>query len=710
MQGCLLEERDTPQGKLAKIFIQGVSEHPYMGKWIQNQWVPAHIVTKGEPWKHDPKDWKIKLNLTQQPNVDTRLSQSSSDLSVLGRTITKLVTAIFAVPAQFGGTEMQNLMSVKKIDANYVSKAIIKGIKDANLYGTLNRPNFSITEVIQNASQRINLHYHSRGIGIYLRYHETKPQLKYWKPNTKYIYVGRTIDFRTRFTDHKATKSKYGELTRGSHTMRMVALCMLSFQDYMDFSTIAEQVFLCLFESYRAQLLVSSSSSIFSESPMSYVDAIEATTFFRDLSHRVFLECGWRGAVGRDDFGVPLGANYGMPLTERNWMKEQTLFVRNDTYIKDSATGESMPVAVFRSAKTKRATYIKNHGVHMIRTFRKRHKKAVYITFKHIIYKDDGKMSPPRDAPFFLVFEVRTDGGPHPQAWSRLPEIGTFVNSDQARSLAARIEWEYPQNSGEWRSSYMQVVNTQVMADENVPGSHLSHAKVISFLQWLTDTKPNHSHSWIPRLTGCARVYQAFCNLHDQTVEIGPQKPIAMKNGARRTVDNIIADMRAPHLHLNNVDGPFGDLSVPGQLINNKRKLCDFCSLVATKPGGDCVPLGSHPRCCPSCWLFGRPCCSWTYNSAIRHPATFTDTTLMGGKRRSKNVVSPEDIALNRKLVAALVAQPMWTNTGQEPSFRPMVSVLGLAKGQDDIAEDDDIREEGDQADSDDGEDDGDAD
>jgi hypothetical protein len=256
----------------------------------------------------------------------------------------------------------------------------------------------------------------------------------------------------------------------------------------------------------------------------------------------------------------------------------------------------------------------------------------------------------------------------------------------------------------------MQVVNTNVMADENVPGSHLSHAKVISFLQWLTDAKPNHNHSWIPHMAGCARVYQAFCNLHDQTVEIGPQKPIAMKNGGRKTIDNIIADMRAPDLQLNNVNGPFGDTSAPGQSGNKARKLCDFCSLVVTKPGEDCVPLASCPRYCPSCWLFGRPCCSWTYNGAIRHPATFAEETLSDEITRSENAVTPEDMILNKKLIAALVAQPMWTNTGQNPSFRPMVSVLGLAKGQDDIAEDDDIRDEGDEADSDDGEDDGDAD
>jgi hypothetical protein len=709
MQGCLLEERDTPQGKQAEIFIRGITEHPYMGKWIQNQWVPAYIVTKGELWKDDPKDWKMKLHPTQQHNVDTRLSQSSSDLSVLGRTITKLVTALFAVPPQFGGIQMQNLIS-KNIDANYVSRAIIKGIKNADLYDTLNRTDFSIADVMNNASQRISLDYHSRGVGIYLRYHITKPQLNYWEPDTEYIYVGRTTDFRVRFTDHECSQSKCGELTRGSHTTRMVAVCMLSLEDYFAFSNLAEQVFLCLFESYRAHLLVNPSLPMSADNPISYVEAVRNATFFRDLSHSVLLECGWRGAVARDDFGVPLGANYSMPLTERHWMKEPTLFVRNDTYTKDRATGEHMPIAVYRSAHSMRATYIENDGVHAIRAFQKRHRKSVYITFEHIVHKEDGITSPPRDAPFYLVFEVRTDGGPHPQAWSRLPGIGTFVNSDQARSLAARIEWEFPVNSGEWRSSYIQVVNTNVMADDNVPGSHLNHAKAISFLQWLTDAKPNHNHSWIPHMTGCARVYQVFCNLHNQTVEIGPQKPIAMKNGGRRTTDNIIADMRAPDLQLNNVDGPFGDTSAPGQSGNKTRKLCDFCSLVATKPRGDCVPLASHPRCCPSCWLFGRPCCSWTYNGAIRHPATFAEKTLSNGNTRSKNVVTPEDIVLNKKLVAALVAQPMWTNTGQEPSFRPMVSVLGLAKGQDDIAEDDDIRDEGDQADSDDDEDDGDAD
>jgi hypothetical protein len=317
----------------------------------------------------------------------------------------------------------------------------------------------------------------------------------------------------------------------------------------------------------------------------------------------------------------------------------------------------------------------------------------VYITFKHVIMKEDGMTSPPRDAPFYLVFEVRTDGGPHPQAWSRLPGIGSFLNSNQGRSLAARIEWEYPPNSGKWRFSYMQQTNLNVMADKNVPGSFVGLAKTISFIQWLADAKPNHNHSWIPHMTGNARVLQASWDLHNQTVEIGPQKPITMHSGARRTVDNIVADMRAPELKLANVNGPFGDFTVPGQIVSKRRKLCDFCSLVATKPGGECVPMKTNDRCCPSCWLFGRPCCSWTVNDAIRVPATFKAAASDVSVTRSNIKVTPEDFALNKKICAALVAQPSWIDTGVDQGFRPTIAVLGLAKDKDDLPEDDDLEE-----------------
>jgi hypothetical protein len=168
------------------------------------------------------------------------------DGSVLGKTITQLLEA-------FDSPKLEALMETKEITIPSVVNIIIKGIKMVDLYDTLNKPNFTAREVMDAAKLRISSTEPSdRTPGIYTRFHQSNDNdLGYWRTNANYVYVGQSVDFRTRFIAHPTSSAKYGELSRNSRRCAMIAVCILSENDHGDISFAVEQIFVCLFRSYR---------------------------------------------------------------------------------------------------------------------------------------------------------------------------------------------------------------------------------------------------------------------------------------------------------------------------------------------------------------------------------------------------------------------------------------------------------------------------
>ena len=171
--------------------------------------------------------------------------------------------------------------------------------------------------------------------------------------------MGKTVDFRGRFDTHPHTLSSYGELTRNSKFFTSLALCAMADQDNIDFAYLVEQIFVCILESYREDVLVDEGRTVVldSDSAIRHAEATDAALYFRKASAKVFQTTNFPGAINRESFGVSFGANYSSPFKEWSLMSEQRLFLRHDVHVKSRIDGSVMPISIFRSAKMKIAKY-----------------------------------------------------------------------------------------------------------------------------------------------------------------------------------------------------------------------------------------------------------------------------------------------------------------------------------------------------------------
>lgn len=346
-----------------------------------------------------------------------------------------------------------------------------------------------------------------------------------------------------------------------------------------------------------------------------------------------------------------------------NWKPPTTgLFIRHDTHVKSRSDGSVFPMAIIREDQPRIAKYQQNqpgtaNTVSTMLAFHKTHFGNTFAAFHHTVAVADGTMGPRQDDPVYTVFEVRMDGGVHPEAWSRLPTVGAWKNWDQGRSLAVRIEWEHPPNSGQWNYTYLKTDDVAEFWDDKTPGSNNNYVKTIALIRWLMNSTYVDPQNWMPELEGCANVLQTVYDCHNQTIQVQIPKSFTMCSGARRSVENIASQMRS--LGLQNVNVPR-----PSASIMKDRSVCDTCVLLdgSTKPrlGLDCTEI-NNTHLCKVCLLFGRPCCSYTLDvGGFGPPAHFSEASIQGTDPEMLSFeISADDVNLNNKWLSALIIQPL---------------------------------------------------
>jgi hypothetical protein len=604
-----------------KVFIEGVTE----GDGFANRFVPKQYVDLGPPWKTDLEDWKLNIHLPATIVASQRWASSTApDTTVLGRTVHRLITAFRDSPLEMAPAGLAEYL--QKLNVTVITRTILAGIKAAGAYNVLNHSNGFSAADLHNVAQKITSATSSNESGVYARFHVSSKTVAHWKSESSYAYVGKTNDFGSRFTSHKATKSAYGDLTRNSSSLKMIVLCKLSNAESSGSFFLVEQIFVCLLQTYREILLLNNTA--IKDTDM--LGHFQAARYFADVSQEVFRQTGWPGGVISRPaaFGIQYGANCSSPLLEFGSTYESSLFIRTDANIKDGSTGSIVPMAFYRRADHKVATRSKwsknpGRGQHHDTAFVRVYAKHLYepprtmVTFGYSLTKTtDPREWPLAGTPYQLVFEVRKDGTAHPEAWARLCEIGRFENWNQANSLRVRIEWQHPQDSGKWLFRYLQAkVSITTQVDEKVPGSLTTYTKAISTIQWLTGNSPNHRYPWIPRLWGSARVLFADYDYMTQSITLKPPpNDIPMLSGRARPDDALIFDMRKAEYNLAYVNGTFGQFGA-GPATN--RKKCDLCLMVGDGITGGKVLDKSCVRykdssVCTNCRSIGHACCSWT--------------------------------------------------------------------------------------------------
>ncbi|EUC40104.1 hypothetical protein COCMIDRAFT_109636 [Bipolaris oryzae ATCC 44560] len=220
----------------------------------------------------------------------------------------------------------------------------------------------------------------------------------------------------------------------------------------------------------------------------------------------------------------------------------------------------------------------------------------------------DGLNYPLEGTPCQLVFEVNMDGTAHPHAWARLPKVGFFQNWDQANSFAVRIEWEYPQGSGDWRFRYVQTSDTRAIVDPKVPGSSKRYAQAMTFIHWLLHVETKVPHPWIKQVRGYARVMQIRYDYMTQSLNLGPPDPSPRMLPAGKLSS---AAIKAQMVKFG-LDKKQGEVTS----ISPKRSNCDFCWVTSLHEEVDgylrvCKKVPGTDVC-TNCQRWGLPYCSWT--------------------------------------------------------------------------------------------------
>ncbi|KAJ4380122.1 hypothetical protein N0V86_004431 [Didymella sp. IMI 355093] len=557
MEGQYLGMSDKYQG-MAYIFIQGVTE----GDGFTNRVVPRKFLELGKPWKPDLHDWRLSVNLeTKCFNANDWNKTSQPDNTVFSKTVVRLIEAFVEARPPYATPKLIDYL--ERVNIASASRKIIQGVKDAGLYTLLSSPqSFKVQDLMDKAKFKFKGSGPGTEGGVYARLHVSNNKVTLWEKKTSYLYTGKTVDFETRFRAHQDTQSSYGELTRNSTFLTMFALCILDASEEKGMYFLTEQVFVCLFQTYRPSVLLSTVTDT------EYLKHVQSARHFTDLATAVFKTTGWQGGIARGKgFGVSRGANCSSPLMEIAGSYEKSLFIRTDANIKDGKTGKVVPMAFYHRSNPAMSNLKKGRSsdggktVHLLKLSKYKNNKRQVINYMGmwINKKTQASQWPLPGTPFELVIEVCKDGSQHPYAWARLPDVGGFQNSTQANSFAVRVEWQHPRESGNWRFNYVQARQLWKMVDDKIPGSLPTHAKGITLLHWLTNSHHEHKQAWVTKAPGCARVLQAKYNFMEQSIRFVEQdKDIRMLPGAALSTTTIESLMKKPEYGLKDVGARFG--------------------------------------------------------------------------------------------------------------------------------------------------------
>lgn len=640
---------------MARIFIQGVTE----GDGFTNRVYPRKYLEIGKPWKSDIRDWRLSVNLTTKPfNANDWNKASQPDNTAFSKTIVRLIEAFVAASPPYASPKLVNYL--EKVNIASASRKIIQGVKDAGLYTLLSNPQkFTVQDLMSKAKFKFKGSGSGTEGGVYARHHVSNNKVTQWEKKTSYLYTGKSVDFEARFRGHRDAQSSYGELTRNSTSLTMFALCILGESEEKSMYFLTEQVFVCLLQTYRPSVLLSTVTDT------EYLKHVQSARYFVDLATTVFKTTGWQGGIARGkEFGVHRGANCSSPLLEIGESFDKLLFIRTDANIKDGKTGKVVPMAFYHrsnpakfNVKMGRADDGGNQkALHLLKltkhTNNKRH------TIVDISISVNNKTLPSQwplpGTPYELVIEVCKDGSQHPHAWAKLPDIGGFQNSTQANSFAIRVEWQYPQDSGNWRFNYVQARQMWVMVNDKIPGSLPTHAKAITFLHWLTNSRHEHRQTWITKAPGCARVLQARYNFMDQSIQFVEQdKDIKMLPGTALSVDTIESLMKKPEYGLKDVGAQFGGNFTGYRGPNTHRSKCDSCVVLSARNqqvSGVCAQYNNTRGCTNCVNVFARPVCSWT---AELKDKGFGSTKKRTAEQKAKTAVAEKALVCQDDIVFA---------------------------------------------------------
>ncbi|EAT80620.1 hypothetical protein HBH56_142540 [Parastagonospora nodorum] len=560
----------------------------------------------------------------------------------------------------------------------YLTANVIIGIERAGLANILNKPDFTVQDLVSKATLNCSKVEEAHQSGFYFRCYITTP-----KPNQNAcsLYVGQSHDLYNRY--HGWKQGGHEELIEKSHSIEMRALCLVDPSFYQDNKYIIEQLFTSLLQTYKEALTgvagqLNEDQINFHKKNHSEMDKVAKAA--AKLSK-------WTGAVQRDSFwkasfATCAGLNYQSPISEAP-THEPSVWLRQDGWMPnvDDPT-ESIKIANFTREVPKKMTVLIPG-----KTSASQDKSFIIFALVSDVNKDyrfrinrtlpggpssDGVEWPAEGSFFNVTFEVRLDWKPHPFSWARLPLVGPFQDWDRANSWAISINWE--DAGGNHRSKYLHCERPLKMVHSDEPGSFTPYANGIEVIHWLFNERipADQQHSWL-RTPPMAAVKVVKYDHVDQmiTFEAGTgvttSAPIPNNRLDPDDIENqlkglgVHGDFQLRNVGLSQAESRASITRFGGQKLGTRNK-CDSCMFLNLNTG-----LNGSNKCevksgkvCENCRvLYGRPVCSWTPGiPAVYHPS---QPTGLGNSFKQLEAQGDATNALRRK---ALNGLPGWTGDG----------------------------------------------
>lgn len=261
-------------------------------------------------------------------------------------------------------------------------------------------------------------------------------------------YVGKTVSIGKRDSEHNRAETKliHSNHYRNSRDARSYIMGPLCYLNDPHLLAVAEQCFVCLFETYANAVLMFRPRVEQSTNAQTAVDVDKAATWYEDkeaacvlleVARDAFAKSGWPGGRFRASYGASDGCNWNSPITEVLG-HERLIWVKQEF--------EEHNIAVYRRPPIRI-------------TAADRGTKRVFITQELPInasLASTGNFSPnisastPRIPPgtwVYPIIEMTIDSSPHHRSWTRLPSHGPWYDWDAARSWALKLEWQNEKGS-----------------------------------------------------------------------------------------------------------------------------------------------------------------------------------------------------------------------------------------------------------------------
>ncbi|KAF2493938.1 hypothetical protein BU16DRAFT_619139 [Lophium mytilinum] len=639
---------ETTQGQIIELGKDSryVKVHlPDLGK---NGWVPRDRIVCGTvPWGN----WKIKADLVtpgtiKVPRVPGMPSTSSRVYKAISTFLATLAVSrtslLFEKFYELVGTNGEKIASLTNL--------VVEGIKKASLFDVLNTPDFTVKDLVDNSRYPDASKAPTTIAGIYFRAIKDAN-------DEDHFYIGHTNNLPSRAQGYKTDtnnpkgKGYHMDLSAKAKKIAMCALCILPQDVDTGIRYLVEQIFVCLFETYRPTLFRISagyiSARLLADDPGRIVQ-FQYAVYLTRIAEIAAADSGWKGAVTRPGFGATQGVNWLSPLYEMTTGQthERVLFIRSDGTVQDPTSKELIPVANFRRANARSTNWhaassatTSNSQVFIISEIGDTKISNPHTTEANAAASSSGTDWPIQNQPFHVVYEVRKDWKLHPYPWARVPSIGPFMDWERANSLGVRLEWQDAKK--QWRRRYLQVGSKSHHAlDDKSPGSLKAYSDGMTIIHFLFREDRNDHRGWVTD-AGFARVKRVRMDCISQTIQFldltDVLKPAVSIQ--RKPASIIKQQMEDDSLELEHVGGVVGGMDEGGRTY--KRTLCDTCVLFGKRGSqkGCNQAEGTNSKVCSLCYFtYGRPFCSFT----------------AGVMRQSSLHKTPALEAINRKRVSAL--------------------------------------------------------